>query len=117
MDVTSGVGGAPRPWPWIAAMAGVLVLMLGFVGLASRPGDARLSLARSALAEAGFVDAQISRGQSPSEMSKCEVGQVWKRGYAYAWRTESANGIFCMRIDGRPNRIIVDRPSQPTRGT
>ena len=28
--------------------------------------------------------------------------------------TESAKGIVCMRLDGRPNRIIVDGPSQPT---
>lgn len=105
-----------RPIPWIgAALAGVGLLCL--VGVLSAPSDKRLHSARQALAEAGFVDAQLSRGQSPSELSKCEVGQVWKRGYAFAWQTEGAKGIFCMRLDGRPNRIIVDRPSEPTKGT
>lgn len=84
------------------------------MGVLNAPSDKRLEAARQALAEAGFVDAELARGQSPSEMSKCEVGQVWKRGYAYAWQTASAKGIFCMRLDGRPDRIIVDRPSQPT---
>ena len=102
-----------RPIRWIgAALAGVGLVYL--VGVLNAPSDKRLKSARQALAEAGFVDAQLSRGQSPSDMSTCEVGQIWKRGYAYAWRTESAKGIFCMRLDGRPNRIIVDGPSQPT---
>lgn len=102
-----------RPTRWIgAALAGAGLVYL--VGVLNAPSDKRLDSARQALAEAGFVHAELARGQSHSEMSKCEVGQVWKRGYAYAWQTESAKGIVCMRLDGRPNRIIVEGPSQPT---
>ena len=100
---------APRLRPRIAVMAGLAILIIGFVGLMNRSGEGRLKIARAALAEAGFGGATVLRGQSPRNMSRCEVGQVRRRGYAYEWSTDNAGGLFCLRVDGRPNRIMLDK--------
>jgi hypothetical protein len=55
-----------------------------------------------------YPDAQLNRGQVPSQMSRCGVGQIRNKGYAYAWETEAHRGIFCLPVDGRPSRILVD---------
>jgi hypothetical protein len=86
-----------------------LAALAAFIGMGNRPGEERLDLTRRSLADAGFPNAQVQRGQSPTNMSRCEVGQWRKRGYAYSWTAGSARGLFCLRLDGRPTRIIVDR--------
>jgi hypothetical protein len=63
---------------------------------------------RAALAAAGHPDARIGRGQRLRAMSRCDVGQIRKRGAAYEWRTDWASGVYCAPADGRPDRILID---------
>lgn len=86
----------------------VLVVMTLLVNVLNRPGAERLDTARRALAHAGYPDAELNRGQVPSQMSRCGVGQIQNKGYAYAWETEAHRGIFCLPVDGRPSSILVD---------
>jgi hypothetical protein len=77
-------------------------------GLLTNPNKTRLDAARQGLADAGFAGAHIERGQTPSNMARCDVGQIRKRGSAYAWSTPTAEGVFCLPEDGRPSRVIVN---------
>lgn len=101
LDVREG----PGRWFILAAL---LVGMVAFANWADRPRRERLDNVEQALAAGGFERADVSPTQSPTNMSRCKVGQMRNRGYAYAWRTEEARGVFCLPIDGRPSHIIVD---------
>lgn len=87
-----------------------LAAAVTLVGIANSPGEKRLDRARQSLAQAGFPDARVQRGQSPTNMSRCHVGQLRNPGYAYAWVAGEARGLLCMPVDGRHTQIIVDRP-------
>lgn len=78
-------------------------------GSLNNPNKKRLEAARQGLTDAGFPGADVQRGQVPSNMARCDVGQIRKRGFAYAWSTSTAKGLFCLPEDGRPSRVIVDQ--------
>jgi hypothetical protein len=105
MQKTAAQRRTPMPWyvPPIMLVAAVIA-----VTILNRPGTARTDKARRELAEAGYTDVELNRGQATSNMTRCEVGQVTNLGYAYPWRNRTHRGLFCLRLDGRPNRIIVD---------
>ncbi len=94
------------------------VMMLGFCAVVAAMitnaviNDGResedLRQMRLALAQAGHSQARIQRGQRLSAMSRCDVGQIRKRGAAYEWRTDWASGVYCAPADGRPDRILID---------
>lgn len=92
-----------------ALMLVVLAALATWTAVANRPGEERQKRARQSLAEAGFPNARLQRGQEQRNMSRCHVGQLRRRGYASAWTTGSARGLFCLPADGRPTRIIIDR--------
>lgn len=85
------------------------VVMVAALSLLNAPHRQRLDRVRQALASAGYADAQVSKGQRPSDMARCEVGQIERRGSAYAWRAGAVRGLYCLREDGRPSEIILDR--------
>lgn len=81
--------------------------------------DRRRAQAREAVRAAGFADAQFQRGQSPTQLSLCKVGQTRNRGWAFHWRTEEASGLYCARDDGRADEILLlegARPAAPAGG-
>lgn len=86
----------------------MLVASYILVQVLNQPRMERLRAAREALAEAGYPGARVNRAQVTSQMVRCEVGQIRNRGYAYAWSNDRHSGLYCLRLDGRPNRIIVD---------
>lgn len=88
----------------------VLVAAIALVNALNRPALERLETARTELARAGYAGARVNRAQLPRNMTRCEVSQVRSnRGYAYGWETDTATGVFCFPVDGRSNRILVDR--------
>lgn len=89
-------------------MAALAALVAYGIISANGPDRRRLALGQQALAEAGFPDARVMRGQRPSRMHQCGVGQIQNRGYAYEWRSGQTHGVFCLPVDGRPGWIIVD---------
>ena len=102
---------APRLLPkarWVLMLLG-LAAIVAWTGISNRPFEERLDRARQSLAEAGFPNARVQRGQSPTNLSRCHVGQLRNRGYAYAWTAGEARGLLCLPVDGRPTQINVDR--------
>ena len=98
----------PRRLPrWLGLLL-LVPIVLALVMVLNQPRTERLNAAREALAEAGYPDARLIPAQTPSQLSRCEVGQIKRHGYAFAWRNAEHNGLYCLRQDGRPNRIIVD---------
>ena len=99
--------------PYIERCVGIAFLCafgaVSVAGLLNNPNKKRLEAVRHGIAEAGFPGADVERGQVPSNMARCDVGQIRKRGSAYAWSTPTAKGLFCLPQDGRPSRIIVDQ--------
>lgn len=92
---------------WLAPLL-LLPVVAALTMILNQPRAERLDAAREALAGAGYPDARLNHGQRVSEMTRCEVGQLKRKGYAFAWRNETHRGLYCLRLDGRPNRIIVD---------
>ncbi|MBI1682416.1 hypothetical protein [Caulobacter hibisci] len=89
-------------------------LVVAVQACAPNAQDQRRAAAREAAAAAGFADARFERGQSPTLLSLCDVGQVRKRGWAFHWRTEAAEGLYCARDDGRADTIILLEGSPPS---
>jgi len=110
----------PRRVPLRIGVAFLCVFVAAFFWLSrNNPSAKRLDAARQGLADAGFSGAHVERRQLPSNMARCDVGQIRKRGSAYGWSTATAKGLFCLREDGRPSRVIVDQEpsSSPYRQT
>lgn len=106
--------------PLRTGVAFLCVFVAAFFWLSrNNPSAKRLDAARRGLAEAGFSGAHVERQQLPSNMARCGIGQIRKRGSAYGWNTATAKGLFCLREDGRPSRVIVDQApsSSPYRRT
>lgn len=101
------MSGPRRLSHWLGPLL-LVPVVLALVMVLNQPRTERLNAAREALAEAGYPDARLNHVQTTSQMTRCEVGQIKGRGYAYAWRNAEHNGLYCLRQDGRPNRIIVD---------
>ena len=93
---------------WLGMLV-ILPLALLAATVLNKPSQDRLRDAREQLADAGYPEARVGRTQRVDNMHRCEVGQIRRRGYAYAWRNDDHEGLFCLRLDGRPNRIILDR--------
>lgn len=96
--------------PRILGIGVFLVLLTILLTLESRSSNSwrnRLEPVRTALATAGFAEADIQRSQAPTLMSICDVGQIRKRGRAYHWRADTAEGLYCAREDGRADNIIL----------
>jgi hypothetical protein len=93
---------------WIAIPVGIAVaITLAYI--LNHPGMMRLETVRRDLAEAGYPNARVSRAQIPTNMQRCEVGQIRNKGYAYAWETDAHSGVFCLRQDGRSSSVIRDQ--------
>lgn len=100
---------------------GRVMLALALVAVAAQAcgpnaQDRRRTEAREAVRAAGFGDVQFQRGQSPTLLSLCKVGQTRNRGWAFHWRAQEATGLYCARDDGRADKIILlegPRPADP----
>jgi hypothetical protein len=97
-----------KRWKWVWFFLS-LPIIFGLIYLGQRPERIRVEAAEAALEQAGYFGANASRYQSPKNMQRCGVGQIRNKGRAYAWETATQRGIFCYPMDGRPQRIIVDR--------
>jgi len=97
-----------RPWKWAWFFLS-LPIVFALIYMGQRPERIRLEAAEAALEQAGYFGANASRHQSPQNMQRCGVGQIRNKGRAYAWETATQRGVFCYPMDGRPQRIIVDR--------
>ncbi|PLR21385.1 hypothetical protein SGCZBJ_20510 [Caulobacter zeae] len=97
------------------ALALSVLVLVAFTVQACGPDtqDRRRTQAREAVRAAGFTDAQFQRGQSPSLLSLCKVGQTRNRGLAFHWRTEEASGLYCARDDGRADEILLLEGARP----
>ncbi len=85
----------------------LVCLVVAVQACAPNAQDQRRTAARDAVRDAGFADARFERGQSPTLLSLCDVGQLRKRGWAFRWRAQGAEGLYCARDDGRTDTIIL----------
>lgn len=93
---------------WISIPV-LMILLLLLTDYLNRPYYERLERVELELALAGYPDARVNGWQGTHNMVLCHVSQVRKnRGYAFAWKTPTQSGVFCLPTDGRPTRIILD---------